>query len=59
MYSSAYLHAIAHGIDEIFLVGALCGAAAFLAAMFIREIPLRAQPSPREHAGSESASATA
>ncbi|MCU1651744.1 MAG: putative transrane efflux protein, partial [Pseudonocardia sp.] len=28
----AYLHAVAHGTQQIFLVGALCAAAAFLAA---------------------------
>jgi hypothetical protein len=36
----AYFHAVSHGIQQIFLVGALCGAAAFLAAVFIQEVPL-------------------
>ncbi|MFH8533232.1 MDR family MFS transporter [Streptomyces tendae] len=37
----AYLHAVAHGTQQIFLVGALCAAAAFVAAVFIKEVPLR------------------
>ena len=40
----AYLHAVAHGTQQIFLVGALCAAAAFLAAVFIKETPLRGKP---------------
>ena len=36
----AYFHAVSHGIQQIFLVGALCGAAGFLAAVFIQEVPL-------------------
>ncbi|MEU2623760.1 MDR family MFS transporter [Streptomyces sp. NPDC007157] len=40
----AYLHAVAHGTQQIFLVGALCAAAAFAAAVFIEEVPLRGKP---------------
>jgi EmrB/QacA subfamily drug resistance transporter len=40
----AYLHAVAHGTQQIFLVGALCAAAAFVAAIFIEEVPLRGKP---------------
>ncbi|MFG2350237.1 MDR family MFS transporter [Streptomyces phaeochromogenes] len=40
----AYLHAVAHGTQQIFLVGALCAAAAFVAALFIKETPLRGKP---------------
>ncbi|MFI9761334.1 MDR family MFS transporter [Streptomyces sp. NPDC051963] len=40
----AYLHAVAHGTQQIFLVGALCAAAAFVAAVFIKEVPLRGKP---------------
>ena len=56
---SAYLHAVAHGSQQIFLVGALCGAAAFLAAVFIQEVPLRAKPSPSQQTAGEPAPATA
>ncbi|MFD3311880.1 MDR family MFS transporter [Streptomyces sp. NPDC058694] len=40
----AYLHAVAHGTQQIFLVGALCAAAAFVAAIFIKETALRGSP---------------
>ncbi|RII16968.1 Multidrug resistance protein 3 [Streptomyces sp. YIM 130001] len=40
----AYLHAVAHGTQQIFLVGACCAAVAFVAALFIREVPLRGKP---------------
>jgi EmrB/QacA subfamily drug resistance transporter len=40
----AYLHAVAHGTQQIFLVGAPCAAAAFVAAVFIKEVPLRGKP---------------
>ncbi|MFD3376642.1 MULTISPECIES: MDR family MFS transporter [unclassified Streptomyces] len=40
----AYLHAVADGTQQIFLVGALCAAAAFVAAIFIKETSLRGSP---------------
>jgi len=54
----AYLHAVTHGTQQIFLVGALCGAVAFLAAVFIKETPLRGKPAPSQHAKKEAATAT-
>ena len=55
----AYLHAVAHGTQQIFLVGALCAAAAFLAAVFIKETPLRGKPAaPSQDAEKETANAT-
>lgn len=42
----AYLHAVAHGTQQIFLVGAFAAAAAFVAAVFIKEVPLRGKPDP-------------
>ncbi len=41
----AYPQAVAHGMQQIFLIGALCAAAAFVAAVFIKEVPLRGKPS--------------
>ncbi|MEU8868168.1 MDR family MFS transporter [Streptomyces umbrinus] len=40
----AYLHAVAHGTQQIFLIGALCAGVAFVAALFIKEVPLRGKP---------------
>ncbi|WP_327350691.1 MDR family MFS transporter [Streptomyces sp. NBC_01304] len=40
----AYLQAASHGTQQIFLVGALCAAAAFVAALYIKEVPLRGKP---------------
>lgn len=40
----AYLHAVVHGMHQIFLVGAVVGAAAFVAALWIKEEPLRTKP---------------
>jgi MFS family permease len=54
----AYLHAVAHGTQQIFLVGALCAAAAFLAAVFIKESPLRGKPAPNQDTEREPAAAT-
>jgi hypothetical protein len=54
----AYLHAVAHGTQQIFLVGALCAAAAFLAAVFIKETPLRGKPAPNQDTEKETAAAT-
>jgi len=42
--TDAYLHAVTHGTQQIFLVGTLCAAAAFFAAVFIQEVPLSRQP---------------
>jgi len=41
----AYLRAVANGTQQIFLIGALCAAAAFVASVFIQQVPLRSQPS--------------
>ena len=54
----AYLHAVAHGTQQIFLVGALCASAAFLAAVFIKETPLRGRPAPNQDTEKETAAAT-
>jgi hypothetical protein len=40
----AYLHGVATATQHIFLVAAAVSAAAFLAALLIREVPLRSQP---------------
>ena len=40
----AYLHGVAAASQHIFLVAAAVTAAAFLAALLIREVPLRSQP---------------
>jgi EmrB/QacA subfamily drug resistance transporter len=40
----AYLHAVATGTHEIFLVAAAVCAAAFVAALFVKEVPLRGKP---------------
>lgn len=40
----AYLQAVAHGTQQIFLVGAVCAAVALIAATLIKEVPLRAKP---------------
>ena len=53
-----YLHAVTHGIQQIFLVGALCAAAAFLAAVFIQEVPLRKPPTGNQNTSKEPAPAT-
>ena len=47
----AYLHGVATATQHIFLVIAAVSAAAFLAALLIREVPLRSQPaaSPPSH----------
>ncbi|MFJ6901990.1 MDR family MFS transporter [Streptomyces hokutonensis] len=37
----AYVHSVAHGTQQIFLVGAVCAVAALVAAVFIEEVPLR------------------
>lgn len=37
----AYAHSVAHGTQQIFLVGAVCAVAALVAAVFIEEVPLR------------------
>jgi hypothetical protein len=42
----AYLHGVATASQHIFLVIAAVSAAAFLAALLIRETPLRSQPTP-------------
>ncbi|GHD22478.1 MDR family MFS transporter, partial [Nocardiopsis kunsanensis] len=42
--TDSYLQAVAHGTHHIFLVGALCGAAALVAALLIEEVPLRGKP---------------
>jgi len=55
---SAYLHAVTHGTQQIFLVGALCAAAAFLAAVFIQELPLRKPATGNQDAAKEAANAT-
>ncbi|ROQ63048.1 EmrB/QacA subfamily drug resistance transporter [Streptomyces sp. 840.1] len=39
-----YLHAAAHGTQQIFLVGAVCAAVAFVVALFIQEVALRSGP---------------
>jgi hypothetical protein len=54
----AYLHATTHGIQQIFLVGAVCAAAAFLAAVFIQEVPLRKPPTGNQSTPKEPARAT-
>lgn len=41
---AVYLHAVATGTHQIFLVAAAVCAAAFLAALFIKEVPLRGKP---------------
>jgi hypothetical protein len=48
-----YLQAVAHGTQNIFLVGALCAAVAFLAAVFIEEIPLRGAPGSAQNTAKE------
>ena len=47
--SQGYLQAVAHGSQQIFLVGALCAAAALLAAVFIKEVPLRKPPTANQN----------
>ena len=53
----AYLHAVTHGTQQIFLVGALCAAAAFVAAVFIQEVPLHGPPTGNQNTANESARA--
>jgi MFS family permease len=53
--TDAYLHAVAHGTQQIFLVGTLCAAAAFLAAVFIQEVPLSRQPTGNQGTANDSA----
>lgn len=43
----AYLHAATHGTQQIFLVGAVCAALAFGAALLVKEVPLRSGPSEK------------
>jgi hypothetical protein len=43
----AYLHGVATASQHIFLAAAAVSAAAFLAALLIREVPLRSQPPSR------------
>ncbi|MEV5709020.1 MDR family MFS transporter [Actinoallomurus sp. NPDC052274] len=40
----AYLHAVAHATHQIFLVGAAIAAVGLIAAIAIKEVPLRAKP---------------
>jgi EmrB/QacA subfamily drug resistance transporter len=40
----SYLQAVSHGTQQIFLVGTLCAVVAFVAAVFIKEVPLRGKP---------------
>ena len=56
---NAYLDAVSHGTQQIFLVGALCAAIAFLAAVFIKETPLRGKAAPSQSAKREPATDTA
>ena len=55
----AYLHAVAHGTQQIFLVGALCAAAALVAAVFIKEVPLRGKPGGAQQPAKKAAVAAA
>ncbi|WP_405810338.1 hypothetical protein OG729_36695 [Streptomyces sp. NBC_00210] len=50
--SHAYQEAVATGISHIFLSAAVVCAAGFLAALFIKEVPLRGEPAgPKPAAG--------
>jgi len=44
----AYLHSVATGTHQIFLIAAIVCAAAFIAALCIREVPLRGAPAPAD-----------
>ncbi|MEU2678345.1 MDR family MFS transporter [Streptomyces sp. NPDC007107] len=44
--SSAYIADVAHATHLIFLTGALIALASLLAAVFVKEIPLRGKPAP-------------
>ncbi|MCX4905420.1 MDR family MFS transporter [Streptomyces sp. NBC_00878] len=49
----AYAHSVAHGTQQIFLVGAVCAVAAFVAAVFIHEVPLRGKPATDQPTGKQ------
>ncbi|MEU2283010.1 MDR family MFS transporter [Streptomyces sp. NPDC013178] len=49
----AYLESVASGTQHIFLLAACLCAAAFVAALFVKEIPLRGKPTPPKAAAEQ------